>query len=218
MRVVLPELDRIGTTVDLEANLAAALATTNLVETRPEGSGRWRLLPNGRVGAVRVGGRDELDVQVLPKVGISRLLFLPGCATDPCFRPEDLPAQPKPDVWPALAESSARQAERAHLCGVRQGDVAVDGSLALVRGRIRVADQIARRPGILLPLEVRYDDYSPDIPENQILRSACRLMNGPDRLDDRLRARLVHLDARLDGVSVLCPARTAARVAGHTYG
>jgi len=41
MRVVLPELDRIGTTVDLEANLAAALATTNLVETRPEGSGRW---------------------------------------------------------------------------------------------------------------------------------------------------------------------------------
>jgi len=116
-----------------------------------------------------------------------------------------------------LAESSARQAERAHLCGVRQGYVTADDSLALVRGRIRVA-QIARRPGILLPLEVRYDDYSPDIPENQILRSACRLMNGPDRLDDRLRARLVHLDARLDGVSVLCPARTAARVAGHTYG
>jgi len=83
MRVVLPELDRIGTTVDLEANFAAALATTNLVETRPEGSGRWRLLPNGRVGAVRVGGRDELDVQVLPKVGISRLLFLPGSSPIP---------------------------------------------------------------------------------------------------------------------------------------
>ena len=190
MRVVLPELDRIGTTVDLEANLAAALATTNLVETRPEGSGRWA------VTSQRSG------VQVLPKVGISRLLFLPGYVTDPCFRPEDVPAQPEPDVWPALAESSARQAERAHLCGVRQGYVTADDSLALVRGRIRVA-QIARRRGILLPLEVRYDDYSPDIPENQILRSACRLMSGLDRLDSRLQARLVHLDARLDGVSVL---------------
>ena len=156
-------------------------------------------------------------MQVLPKVGISRLLFLPGYLTDPCFRPEDVPAQPEPDVWPALAESSARQAERAHLCGVRQGYVTADDSLAPVRGRIRVA-QIARRPGILLPLEVRYDDYSPDIPENQILRNACRLMSGLDRLDSRLQARLVHLDARLDGVSVLRRGGTAARVAGHTNG
>ena len=116
-----------------------------------------------------------------------------------------------------MAKSSARQAERAHLCGVRQGYVTADDSLALVRGRIRVA-QIARRPGILLPLEVRYDDYSPDIPENQILRNACRLMSGLDRLDGRLQARLVHLDARLDGVSVLRRGGTAARVAGHTNG
>jgi len=102
-------------------------------------------------------------------------------------------------------------AERALLRGVRQGYVTVEDALAVVRGRIRVADQIARRPGILLPLEVRYDDYSPDIPENRILRTACRMMGGLDRIDQSLKGRLRHLDTRLEGVTVLHPAEPIPR-------
>src|SRR5699024_102304 len=79
----------------------------------------------------------------------------------------------------------------------------VDDSLAVLRGRIRVADQIARRPGMMLPLEVRYDDYSVDIAENQILRTALRRMTAVPRLRPDLHSRLVHLDARLSGVTVL---------------
>ncbi|WP_020519496.1 McrC family protein [Catelliglobosispora koreensis] len=199
-RIVLAELSRVGAQVSLETEAAAALASTGLVELRPIGGGTWQVVPAGRVGAVSVGG---VDIHVVPKIGISRLLFLLGYAHDPGFRPDDTPGQAEPDLWPALAESLARQAERALLQGVRQGYVTVDDSLAVVRGRVRIADQIARRPGMLLPLEVRYDDYSRDIAENQILRTAVRLLAAVPRLAPTLKARLKHLDARLEGVSVL---------------
>jgi 5-methylcytosine-specific restriction enzyme subunit McrC len=73
----------------------------------------------------------------------------------------------------------------------------------LVRGRIRLADQFARRPGVFVPLEVRYDEDAAGIVENQIIRSALRRMTAVPGLDPAARARLGHLDARLDGVRIL---------------
>jgi 5-methylcytosine-specific restriction enzyme subunit McrC len=93
--------------------------------------------------------------------------------------------------------------ERALLPGVLQGYVRMDEALPLVRGRIRMADQLARRPGLMVPLEVCYDEYAADIAENQIIRTALRRMAGTPRLDATLRSRLTHLDGRLDGVRVL---------------
>ena len=116
--VALAELDRMGAVLSLDDDHAAALATTKLVEVRPEGGGHWRLLQAGRVGAVQVG---DLDARVQPKTGIARLLFLLGYAADPGFRPEDVAGVPEPDLWPALAESLARQVEHALGPGVRRG-------------------------------------------------------------------------------------------------
>ncbi|MFI7517527.1 McrC family protein [Micromonospora echinofusca] len=198
--VNLAELDKAGALRQLDDDAASALSSTGLVEVRPEGGGWWRLLPTGKVGAVRIG---RLDVQVQPKVGIARLLFLLGYAMDPGFRPEDVTATPELELWPALAESLIRQAERALSPGVLQGYVSVDESLPVVRGRIRFADQFACRPGIPLPIEVRFDEYAIDIAENQILRTALRRMMAVPRLPAGARARLAYLDGRLDGVRVL---------------
>jgi 5-methylcytosine-specific restriction enzyme subunit McrC len=56
---------------------------------------------------------------------------------------------------------------------------------------------------MLLPLEVAYDDFTVDIPENRILRAAVRLMMQVPRLTNDVRWRLAHLDSKLDGVSEL---------------
>ncbi|HEX6500126.1 MAG TPA: restriction endonuclease [Micromonosporaceae bacterium] len=198
--IMLPELDRYGVVRQLDDDAVGALTKTGLVELRPEGNRRWRIVPAGKVGAVRVA---DLDVQVHPKVGIARLLFLLGYALDPGFRADDISARPEPDLWPALAEALIRQAERALAPGVLQGYVTVDEALPLVRGRIRFGDQAARRPGSLLPVEIRYDEYATDIAENRILRTALRGMMAVPRLSAAVRGRLAHLDARLDGVHVL---------------
>lgn len=62
---------------------------------------------------------------------------------------------------------------------------------------------MTRRPGMLLPLEVSYDDFTVDIPENRILRAAVRLMMQVPRLSEGVRERLAHIDSKLDGVSAL---------------
>jgi 5-methylcytosine-specific restriction enzyme subunit McrC len=204
-RVVMAELDPVGKTSHISEAEATQLTKTGLVEVRPAGTGDWQLLPCGKVGAVRIG---DLDVQVKPKTDIAQLLFLLGYARDPGFRPGDVSGTATGDLWAALAESVARQAERALAPGILHGYATQDEALPLLRGRIRVGDQIARRPGMLVPLEVRYDDYVPDIPENRILRTALRRMAAVPWLAREIRARLVYLDGRLDGAQVL-PARSA---------
>ena len=200
--IVLDELDRDGSVVRIPRIQAEALASTGLLEVRPELDGQWRLIPSGKVGALRVG---DLQVQVTPKekVGLTRLLFLLGYAADPGFRSEDVAGVEDADLWPALAESLARLAERATGRGVLQGYLTVEDSLRTVRGRIRMSDQISRHPGLMLPIEVTFDDFTVDIPENQILRTAIRRMLAVPRLSDAARSRLAHLDGRLAEVTVL---------------
>jgi 5-methylcytosine-specific restriction enzyme subunit McrC len=205
--ITLDELDRQGALLDMSSTSAVALAGTGLVEVRPAAGGQWLLLPRGYVGAVRV---DDLQVQVTPKekVGVGRLLFLLGYARDPGFRPEDVTGIDEPDLWPALAESLTRLAEAALAGGVLQGYRTVEESLRAIRGRIRIGDQIARRPGLMVPIEVSYDDFTTDIPENQILRTALRRLLAVPRLPDRARAKLAHLDGRLAGIQLIRPRAT----------
>jgi 5-methylcytosine-specific restriction enzyme subunit McrC len=202
--VVLDELGRRGQVCRLDHDHADALRTTGLVQLRRLGGGRFRLLSAGRVGAVRIG---DLDVEVRPKMPINRLLFMLGYANHPGFTPEDVGGATEPDLWPALAESLARRVDQALRPGVLQGYRTRDDALPLVRGRIRVADQLARRPGGWLPVEVSYDDYAVDTVENRLLRTALRRMASVPRLREDHRVRLGHLDARLDGVAVLPPAQ-----------
>lgn len=214
--IVLDELQTSADPVELERDVAATLRDTGLVSVLPAHGGLWTVLPSGRVGAVQVG---DLLVRVKPKekVGLSRLLFLLGYAINPGFRPDDVVGEEKDDLFAALGESLSRHCERAMDRGAMNGYVQVEEALRTVRGRIRVGDQMTRRPGMLLPLEVAYDDFTVDIPENRILRAAVRLMMHVPRLAEGVRERLAHIDSKLDGVSALrfgapLPAWTESRL------
>lgn len=200
-RIELSENDTEGRYVELPPTVAAELAERGLVDVIPLGEGRWRLIPlPNTVGAVRVGA---IDVLVRPKAQFASLLFMLGYARDPGLSPSEISGTTDSDLWAMVGETLARLATGALLRGVLQGYVTEDASLTVVRGRVRVADQMARRPGLSLPLEVRFDDYAVDIPENQILRSAVQRMSLVPRLPHGLRRRLAHLSARLEGATVL---------------
>jgi 5-methylcytosine-specific restriction enzyme subunit McrC len=201
--ITFDELNQDGEFAEISDAQAIALGGTRLVETRPEPGG-WRLVPTGRVGSVRIGDL-QIDVRPKERVGLTRLLFLLGYARDPGWQPETVVAHRDDDLWPALAESLVRLTRAALGPGVLQGYRTVEESLRTVRGRIRIGDQITRRPGQMVPIEVTHDEFTVDIAENQILRSALRWMQGVPRLSDSARAGLGHLDGQLAGVSIVPP-------------
>ncbi|WP_456796024.1 5-methylcytosine restriction system specificity protein McrC [Curtobacterium sp. PvP017] len=104
---------------------------------------------------------------------------------------------------PALAHAFVRQASRALAGGPLRGYVTREDALPLVRGRWRIGDQLTRRGGQPLPVEVSFDDYVEDIAENQVRLSATtRLLRPPGVPADVLGA--LRLIVRvLDGVSVI---------------
>ncbi|WP_406050034.1 McrC family protein [Kribbella sp. NBC_00889] len=204
----LDELDADGIEVQLDAAQAVLLERSELVDVRRVDVGTYRLLPNGRVGAVRF---DDLQIEVTPKqkLGVAHLIFLLGYAKNPGFRPETVTAETYGDLWPAMAKSLIASVEQALTMGMLQGYRTEQEALQTVRGRIAFEDQLRRRPGYFLPIEVRYDEFSPDIAENQILLAAIYLMLGVPRLQPDTRRRLLHLAARFAGVTRLLPGTPA---------
>ena len=60
--------------------------------------------------------------------------------------------------------------------GLLQGYRSEEDALHTVRGRIRFGDQIRRRFGIPLPIEISFDDFTEDIEENRLLKAALHLL------------------------------------------
>ncbi|OLT24065.1 hypothetical protein BJF79_14000 [Actinomadura sp. CNU-125] len=195
---------------ELTDRQAAVLGASGLVRiTNGPRAGVWRLRDDGLVGSARVGGpNDAVDLHVAPKTPIDRLVFLLGYAQRPLgWRQDEVDAGERPDLLPALAHAFARAAERALRQGVLLGYREVEEPLAVVRGRVRVADQVRRRYGVPVPVEVRYDDYTPDTDENRLLFGAARRLMRLPGVPAETRRMLRHLLVRLDGVRGFVPGR-----------
>ena len=132
----------------------------------------YQLKASATVGAVEIG---DMSVRIEPKIGIPQLLSL-ACYSMRLFKPQhDKPFdfredEALPDV---LALALAAAARRAFAHGLLHGYRVEEDSLQTVRGRIRIDDQIRQRPGFMLPIEVRYDEFTEDILENRLVKAAA---------------------------------------------
>ncbi|MFI6163977.1 McrC family protein [Micromonospora haikouensis] len=187
------------------AAVARAMQATKLVDTSLTLDGRLRLRSGSMVGAARIiAGDEHVELHVRPKVGITRLLWLLGYARDPRgWHTDPVGLAPDQDLVPAMAVVFATATSLALAPGVLQGYRTVEEALPLVRGRLREADQLRARPGLALPVEVRYDDYNPDVPENQILLSTVRRLHRLPGVPPATRNALHRIAAALVDVTPL---------------
>lgn len=165
--------------VELTRATAEALTEAGVAVVTPTvDPGRWEVGAGNKVGVARV---DGLQVVIQPKMGINRLIFLMGYALRPSHWRGDLVSlDPELELPEALADAFLALAKRALGQGLLKGYVTVDESLPVLRGRVRESEQLRRRFGRAVPLEVRYDEYSVDIPENQLMLAAvARLLRTP---------------------------------------
>jgi 5-methylcytosine-specific restriction enzyme subunit McrC len=179
------EFDELGPGVERALTLeqGRSLADSGVVNATPSpySPGAWRIGPAGKVGAARI---RDIEIRIKPKVPIARLLFLAGYSQHAAaWRPETVPVAEADDLVPAVAQALWRQTERAIHQGLLPGYILVEKSSQVLRGRLRESEQLHRHHGLPLPLEIQHDEFTIDIAENQILRTACERMLTVPRVD-----------------------------------
>ncbi len=171
------------------------------IEPAPGTSDAYYLRPGSTIGALEIG---NLSVSIEPKLSIGRVLHLASYAMGAIdFREERFDYVRQPTLVEALVPALTRAARRAFARGLLHGYRTEEEALQTVRGRIRVAEQLRRRFGVPLPVEVRYDDFTDDVLANQLVKAAAdrlgklRIRSPGSRLD------LAWVAATLDNVSLV---------------
>ena len=144
------------------------------IRVTPLGTDAYTLRPESLVGVLSLG---DLSVVVRPKIPIDRVMFMISYALDiGTWRQEDAPLASDPDLLEAMIPAFAHHTQRAIRRGLLQGYRSEEDALQTVRGRIRFGDQIRQRFNIPLPIEVSFDDFTEDIEENRLLRTALHIL------------------------------------------
>ncbi len=135
-------------------------------------------------------------------MGIKRLLFLLG------YRHTVTRGSPTrfrlPKLKTSCPPSHTHCGGKSRVPSIRAllpGYVVVEESSLVLRGRLRETEQLHRHHGLPLPLEIRHDEFTVDIPENQILRAACERMLTVPRVDDESSRMLRRLLRNFGDVS-----------------
>jgi 5-methylcytosine-specific restriction enzyme subunit McrC len=197
---------------ELDAEHAAAIAATRVVSVEPsDDQGTWWIGADSRVG-VLVGDGWQLGIR--PKLAIPRLMFLLAYSMRPEGWKETVAIFGQEErLFDAVATGFAIHAERALRPGVLHHYVEVDDQVLGVRGRVRFGDQLARQKGLPLPVEVTYDEFTPNVVENRLLRTATEILLRLPLVPPPARTRLLWVRAALDEVEVLLDARSLDPVA-----
>jgi 5-methylcytosine-specific restriction enzyme subunit McrC len=164
------------------------------------------LKPAATVGTIEL---DGWPVEIVPKVPVDRLLFLVSYALDAArWQPAQVAYAEATTLVEAVAPLFATHLARALEPGVLHGYRSEDDALHTIRGRIRFGDQLRRRYGDRLPVEVTFDDYTEDIAENRLLKAAIWRL-GRFSVPAGVRGALRRYDAMLDQVALLPDIRSA---------
>lgn len=192
--------------IELRPEHAEAVAQAGLVNVLiDQPPDRWRVVSDSRVGVVR---GEDWELRVTPKLVIPKLMFLLGYSADPRgWRDAVVAFGAERDLLAAVASGFAFHAQRAIAPAPIHGYLTVDDRATTLRGRLRVADQLARWPALPIPLELSYDDYTADIAENRMLRGAAELLLRFPLVPIAARKRLLRVRATLEDVAPAAPRR-----------
>lgn len=192
------------TEVTLQPEQAAELQALRDAHLKVEVTARpgvFRVIPGSVVGVVR---SPSVEVLIQPKIAIERLFELLSYSGNLSFTIETAGVDPEANIVEGFAAVYLSAAGRVLSRGALQGYVSREDALSTFRGRLRAGDQVRRRFGLPLPVEMNYDDFTVDIEENRLLKAAfLRLSRLPIRRA-RLRRGINEALSALAEVSTPC--------------
>jgi 5-methylcytosine-specific restriction enzyme subunit McrC len=165
---------------------------------RWDGPSTWTLTSEGVVGAVRLAG---IDLLLRPRLPTGRVLWLVAYALKSPFVETDSTLVRDESLLEAFADMYLRSLRVAMRRGLQMGYRTVEEPLMTVRGCIRLADQMRRHLGMVVPAEVLYDDYTSDTDANRVLKAALRRLERMPLRSAELRRRIAAATAAFVTVS-----------------
>ena len=152
------------------------------------------------MGAVELA---DLSVLIQPKIGISKLLSM-ACYAMGAYRSQDqrlFDFEEKETLPDTLALALAAAARQAFSRGLLHDYLTQEEAQYTVRGRIRFDEQIRRRFGIPMPIEVRYDEFTDDILANRLVKAATARLGEMRLRSQKARRGLGWISGMLDNIS-----------------
>jgi 5-methylcytosine-specific restriction enzyme subunit McrC len=178
--------------------LAEAIPSVS-IEPASGHESHYFLTPSSTIGVVEIG---DLAIQILPKLPIDRVLFLISYAIDPKdWQNIGFDLEQQSSIVEAVIPAFTMHVRQALRRGILQGYQVREDALATVRGQIRFGDQIRDRYGIVPPVEVRYDEFTEDIVENQLIKAATGLLLRKSIRSHQLRTDLRAIESALQNVT-----------------
>ena len=171
------------------------------IEPAPGQAEHYFLTPSSTIGVLEL---DSLAIRIRPKMPISRVLFLMSYSLDPSnWFNVGFNLGEADSVFEAIIPAFTTHVQRAFSRGILQGYRTQEDSLATVRGQIRFSDQIRDRYGIYPPLEVRFDEFTEDIVENQLIKAALASVARKQIRSSEARRKLRSFEFALQNVSLV---------------
>ena len=163
-----------------ERDLVIANLPNATITPVPGTTDEYTINPCNYIGLINTG---EQIIHIAPKIGISRALFLITYALNPKnWDNTHTPASDDLLLNEAIAIPFIHHTHNAARRHLLHGYQTIDDTLHGIKGRIRFNDQLRRHQRLTVPIEVTYDEHTPDITENRILLAALLKLRRLQRL------------------------------------
>lgn len=161
-----------STVEELSPDEIADLTRIDGLRVEARSDGRFDVTPTGNiVGYVR---RGSTSVVIHPSKCLSGLVvFMMGYADAPGFLSDSqVDFESDDDLLEEFVSLFVRKTVASIQQGLYRAYVSLDEELSVIRGRVRLSDQISKRFRLVPPISVTFDDYSVDNTENRIIKCA----------------------------------------------
>jgi 5-methylcytosine-specific restriction enzyme subunit McrC len=192
--------DWVGDLSDEDAKYVLLQLSPKVAIRRRVQDGLYVLNPNQFVGVVTLPSERRLESH--PKVPLRNLFYMLAIAFDlpSPFRDQTAKFERLDEILEFVVSFFAELVEKRIDEGLYRSYVEQENNLPTIRGRIEFAEDLRRNYVMRHRTYCRYDEFSWDIPENQVIRQVLHLLGGWG-FGRELRLRLHGLDVALSEVT-----------------
>jgi 5-methylcytosine-specific restriction enzyme subunit McrC len=149
--------------------VADAINQTGFITVEPTFGDESIFRADSKIGIVRVG---NIQIKVMPHFPVRNLFYLLGLHDGIKFQSEPVNITESRDITNLIFESFLRSVTSSTSRGLLTGYRRVEETSKVLHGRVLVGEQLKKRYGHMYPVEVAFDEFTDNIPENIELNMA----------------------------------------------